>query len=328
MSRLTKKREQRTWILSIIIGLILMIIAIPFYTAVLTHIADVDYSDKIIVENLNGENTTISLYVYNLNDVYTDEIVGLFDIIDITAFMIFGSLIFPALMYTADRKWREDIDNHVPSLLREVSDAQKTGLPLPKAIIEASKHQYGALTPELKKMAAKISWGIPFSDALKGLTKATDTELMKRTTLLILEAERSGGAIEDVFESAHKHVSETLGLKRERLSSMKPYTWIIYAAFIVFILVIIMLMGTFFIGLANQIVDAEPTAGEGNEVASLPFNVAGLELVFYHLIIIEGLFAGLIAGKMGEGDPKIGIRHSCILLVISYIAFKVSILLF
>ena len=187
----------------------------------------------------------------------------------------------------------------------------------------ASQHNYGALTPELKKMAAKISWGIPFSKTLRSLTKTTDTSLMKRTSLLILEAERSGGAIEDVFESAHNHVSEVLGLKRERLGAMKPFTWIIFASFIVFSLVMIILLISFFQTLAVQMVEAvaedqEPTAG-------LPFNVAGLQLLFFHMMVIEAIFSGLIAGKMGQGEAKLGLRYSCILLVICYFIFKLTI---
>jgi hypothetical protein len=61
---------------------------------------------------------------------------------------------------------------------------------------------------------------------------------------------------------------------------------------------------------------------------ALPFNVAGLQLIFFHLMVIEAVFAGLIAGKMGEGDAKIGLRHSCILLGICYILFKGTTLIF
>ena len=60
---------------------------------------------------------------------------------------------------------------------------------------------------------------------------------------------------------------------------------------------------------------------------ALPFNVAGIQMVFFHLMIIEAVFAGLIAGKMGEGNAKIGLRHSCILLGLCYVFFKIAILL-
>jgi flagellar protein FlaJ len=309
MAKLTKKREQRIWILSGFLFIIMIGAAIYFYIPAIAHILQ----DAITPDD--------SSYLKTIRDIITFE--DVFDIMDVTVVTVLALILIPAMAYHSDQKWRDNIDDHIPSLLREISDAQKTGLPLPRAILEASKHQYGALTPELKKMAAKISWGIPFSNALRSLTATADTPLMKRTSLLILEAERSGGAIEDVFESAHRHVSEILGLKRERLGAMKPYRWIIYASFIVFSLVMIILLVSFFQQLAIQMVEA--LANEQTPSANLPFNIAGLQLLFFHLMVIEAIFAGLIAGKMGQGNAKLGLRDSCILLGICYVFFKIAI---
>ncbi len=329
MGKLTKKREQRIWILSIALCIVCLIVALTFYIPLLEHI-----SQENTPYPLDTEDTEVKHpYLYSVGDVRPilippdlDTIIQFFDVLDITILTLLALLLIPARAYNSDRIWRDDIDDHIPSLLREISDAQKTGLPLPRAILEASKHQYGALTPELKKMASKISWGIPFSKSLRSLTDATDTPMMRRTSLLILEAERSGGAIEDVFESAHKHVSEILGLKRERLGAMKPYRWIIFAAFFVFAFVMLILLVTFFQTLAVQVIDA---ITEGQEAtAGLPFNVAGLQLVFFHMMVIEAVFAGLISGKMSEGDAKLGLRDSCILLIICYLLFKLTMLLF
>lgn len=319
MGKLTQKREQRIWIFSVILFIIIAGIAIfYFYIPVLEHIFPVTTPSPSDPELEEGQKHP---YLYSVGDVA--QFFVFIDIIDVTVLAILVLTLAPAWAYHSDQKWRDNIDDNIPSLLREVSDAQKTGLPLPRAIMSASQHNYGALTPELIKMAAKISWGIPFGKTLRSMTETTDTPLMKRTSLLILEAERSGGAIEDVFESAHNHVSEVLGLKRERLGAMKPFTWIIFASFIVFSLVMIILLTSFFLTLAVQMVEAvaedqEPTAG-------LPFNVAGLQLLFFHMMVIEAIFSGLIAGKMGQGDAKLGLRYSCILLIICYIIFKLAI---
>ena len=318
MGKLTKKRERWIWILSIL----LFIIAFSgsfliFYIPILDHIFPVEPPID------EGGDPMDNTYLYIVSEVVKDPLIGFLDVIDVTVVSILALIVLPAWAYHSDQKWRDNIDDNIPSLLREISDAQKTGLPLPRAILSASHHNYGALTPELKKMAAKISWGIPFSRTLRSLTETTDTPLMKRTSLLILEAERSGGAIEDVFESAHKHVSEVLGLKRERLRAMKPFTWIIFVSFIVFSLVMIILLTSFFQTLAKNIVEA---VTEGQEQsAALPFNVAGVQLVFFHLMVIEAVFAGLIAGKMGQGNAYLGLRYSCFLVVICYVIFKIFI---
>jgi flagellar protein FlaJ len=224
--------------------------------------------------------------------------------------------------YLRENNWRQGIDEHLPDLLREIGDAQKTGLPLPRAIKEASKHDYGPLTAELRKMAAKISWGISFQKGIQSLSDSAGTSLVKRASLLILEAERSGGTIEQVFESAYNHVTELLALRRERLGSMKPYTFIIYAAFLVFTLVVILLISTFFSQMAEQSV--EMAGAEG--AIEMPINFAGLQMVFFHMLMIEGSAAGIVAGKMGEGSAKAGLRHSFYLTTAGWLAFKVSFL--
>ncbi|MFX0122659.1 MAG: type II secretion system F family protein [Candidatus Hodarchaeota archaeon] len=314
MGKLTNKREQRIWILSIFLFLIILGTAIFFYIPIINHIFPVEPPVD------EGGDPMDNTYLDKVSEVIRDPIIGFFDIIDITVVAILALIVIPAWAYYSDQKWRDDIDDNIPSLLREISDAQKTGLPLPRAIMSASKHNYGALTPELGKMAAKISWGIPFSKTLRSMTETADTPLMRRTSLLILEAERSGGAIEDVFDSAHRHVSEVLGLKRERLAAMKPYTWIIFVSYIVFALVMIILLTSFFQTLAQNMVIA--VTEEQEQTAVLPFNVAGMQLIFFHLMVIEAVFAGLIAGKMGQGNAYLGLRYSCFLLVICFLIFK------
>ncbi|MFX1517451.1 MAG: type II secretion system F family protein [Promethearchaeota archaeon] len=320
MGKLTKKREQWIWIISIFLFIIALGASLYFYIPVLNHIFPVTAPEA----DPNLDDPRDHPYLDIVSEIIKDPFLNFFDIIDMTVVMILVLIVLPGWAYHSDQKWRDNIDDNIPSLLREISDAQKTGLPLPRAIMSASKHNYGALTPELKKMAAKISWGIPFSKTLRSLTETTDTPLMKRTSLLILEAERSGGAIEDVFDSAHKHVSEVLGLKRERLGAMKPFTWIIFVSYIVFSLVMIILLISFFQTLALNIVEAV-SEGQAQQAAALPFNVAGLQLVFFHLMVIEAVFAGLIAGKMGQGNAYLGLRYSCFLLVICYILFKILI---
>jgi pilus assembly protein TadC len=64
----------------------------------------------------------------------------------------------PAVLEYADYRWKRSIDKHLPDLFRSIVHAQETGMTLPQALEEASKRNYGALTKELKKMVAQMSW--------------------------------------------------------------------------------------------------------------------------------------------------------------------------
>ncbi|MFX1518475.1 MAG: type II secretion system F family protein [Promethearchaeota archaeon] len=238
-----------------------------------------------------------------------------------TDFFILGLLVIitpPAMAYFVDARWRSGIDNNLPQLLRDISDAQRTGLSLPRAILESAKREYGPLTAELKKMAAKISWGVSFREAMQALSETADTPLVRRASVLILEAERFGGAAEDVFESAHTHVVELLTIRKERLGQIRPYIFIIYAAFLVFLFVTIVLITTFFGPLATQ-------AGSG--IFALALDINYMNTLFLHMLVIEGFFGGLVAGKMGEGELLSGLKHSTLLVAIGWIVFRAVIIL-
>jgi len=324
MGRVPKKTITRAWITSI--TLFVIVGSITLIRMYLTYI-DVMMRDESIFNftSLLTISEEYDLYLFSFTIPIFNFTINP-DIIDMTALSIILLLGIPAHYYRKDYNYRNAADNKLPSLLREVSDAQKVGLPLPKAVIEAAKHQYGALTDELRKLSAKMSWGISFQKALRDMAKNINTSLFHRTAVLILEAERAGGSIEDVFDAAHRHVSELLALKRERLGSMKPYTWIIYASFVVFSLVVTLLLQIFFANLALNNTQFSAASGGGGiaESGFLPISLAFLQIVFYHMLLIEGCFSGVVAGKMGQGDGKIGLLHSIIMVIIGWVFFKVA----
>ena len=217
----------------------------------------------------------------------------------------------PAVLDYVDYRWKKSVDEHLPDLFRSIVQAQQTGMTLPQALEEASKRHYGALTGELRKMVAQMSWGMPFEKALQSLGQRVDTTLTRRTIPLVIEASRTGGQIEKVFEPMGRFVQTTLTLKKERQTQIRPYLAIIYVAFFVFLITIVLLFKTFFVQMA--------------EIPIMGFAILSPEeakKIFFHMSIMQAFFSGLIAGKMGEGTMSAGLKHSIILLTCGYIAFK------
>jgi flagellar protein FlaJ len=162
----------------------------------------------------------------------------------------------------------------------------------------------------------------PFSAVL--LLVTADTELNNRASILILEAQRSGGVIEDIFDSAQKHVEDILALRKERLGSMRPYIWIIYAAFIIFLLVIVVLFQTFFYPMQEMYLNFQDVTF-GQTMGLAPQILDSYKILFLHMTLIEALFSGLVAGKMGEGKAKSGLKHSTVMVLIGWLVYKLTI---
>lgn len=317
MPRVSQKTLTYSWYVSVTLAIV---------TSIFTFVAlYVPFLEAIGDEGIDPRLTIIDIGSLTVGEVNFGPILDILDLTYLSALFLF---LLPSYFYRKDHLWRKKIDDNLPYLLREISDAQKVGLPLPRAIVEASKRQYGPLTEELQKMAAKISWGIPFSVGLRQMQANIETPLFDRTAVLILEAEKSGGETAQIFDAAYDHVTELLGLRRERLGAMSPYRYIILISFVVFAFVIVILLNTFFIQLAMQAASqSEAGADADTGFGGLPIHLAGLQMLFFHLLVIEGMFSGLIAAKMSTGSYTQGMTSCLTLLTLAWVIFKVGALM-
>jgi flagellar protein FlaJ len=243
-----------------------------------------------------------------------------FDVLAYSGSLFFDDMIFfaaiagvtpPALISYIDYKWRKAIDEHLPDLFRSIVQAQETGMTLVQALQNAAKRNYGPLTAELKKMNVQISWGMPFEQALLNMGKRVNTVLVQRTVPMIIEASRSGGRVEKVFDPMGKFIQTTLMLDKERRTQTRPYIAIIYVAFFVFLFTIILLFRSFFTNMNGL-----------SQLATAAIPSSEMQRIFFRMTSIQAFFGGLVAGKMGDGTVTAGLKHSLILMLAGYIALK------
>lgn len=225
----------------------------------------------------------------------------------------------PAAVNVIDSIWRAGVDKNIPRFLREVAEAGRSGLTLTRAIEVSAQRKYGPLSKELQRVMTQLSWGISLESAMKSFAERVDTTLGRRTALLIIEVSRSGGDVQEVLESINKHISDLYMLERERMSAIRPYISIIYVAAIIFLATDLLLIKTFF-GEIAKLQEAQKGVISG-ALLNISMDVPTLTKVLFHTSVIQGFFGGLVAGKMGEGSIGAGLKHSLILIAISFIAF-------
>jgi len=214
-----------------------------------------------------------------------------------------------------DKRWRDAIDKNMPYLVKEIAEGTRAGLSFPRAIEASSERRYGPLTKEIKGVVAQLSWGATLEEALRAFADRVDTLSTRRTTFLLLEASRSGGNIQEILEAIYDHVNTMDMVERERRSRIKPFIWISYLAFAIFIVVGVLIFKVFF----AQIVKVWAQTPTG--FLAQPIDLEAVTRVFYHMANIEAFAGGLIAGKMGEGSMGAGLKHSLILMVMGYLVF-------
>jgi flagellar protein FlaJ len=238
-------------------------------------------------------------------------------------FLVFAgmlALIPPAIMYYFDAKRRDAIDNNIPHLIRDIADAGRSGMTLTRAIEISAERDYGPLTTEIKKLIAKISFRVPLEKALQFFADRTGTMLSRRTSMLVAEANKSGGDIQESMESVAKHIQEIQYLEKKRRATLRPFIGVMYISFAVFLVTVYLLISSFFKQLANT------NFGGGGTIGGVGFSFISLPLpkitfVFLYMGLIEALFAGLVGGKMASGYMKDGLKHAILLMMICFVTF-------
>lgn len=210
---------------------------------------------------------------------------------------------------------QKEVEQKFLEYVRALVSNVKSGLTIPGAIVHISEGDYGALTPHVRKLSNQISWGIPVHDALFIFAKDTKNSVIKRAIAIVIEAEKSGGDMENVLEAVTNSVLEVKKMKAERKSG--TYSQIVqgYIVYLIFIGVMLMLQ----IKLFPLISDAVQLGGASFDIGSVigQGEKANLDRVFFSLVMIQALFAGIIIGKFSEGTFKQGLLHSLILMVLA-----------
>jgi pilus assembly protein TadC len=211
-------------------------------------------------------------------------------------------------------RWKGKIEKSMPEFLRDLATSSQTGMPLQVALEHASKRNYGPLTIELKTMAAHMSWGMNFNEALMELSRRIDLPVVKKATILILEAGRHGGDLSNIFDSTAKYVDNVNNWTAKRRMQTLPYIAIFYFSVIIFLFIIIIISNTLFLPISQM-------SASGVGLIKPILTPAEARRIFMHAALLESLFGGILAGKINEDSFLGGLKHAAVLAVTSAIAF-------
>jgi len=242
-------------------------------------------------------------------------------------FAILIGIVPLTLLQLKEIKRRDSIDRNLPLFLLALVSAVQSGANLIRAIEQTADRNMGALTPELKNLRANITWGIPIEDAFENFAERTGTRMARRVVVLLEMAIKIGGDITSNLEMIQKYVTELQNLEKERKSSLQPYTYTIYISFVVFIGIAVILSTQFFSEIQvvqDLLIDTPTTGGTGGVFSALKdMDLKQLDSILFNMAIIEAVFGGLAAGKIGSGSYVAGIKHIVIMVIIAIIAFNV-----
>lgn len=220
---------------------------------------------------------------------------------------------------------KNSIDKNLPIFLLGLRSSVVSGHSIIQGISEAANRKMGALTPELKNLRANLSWGMPVEEAFDNFVERVQTRTARRVMTLLQLAMETGGDVGDTIEVIQKHVSEMENLENERKSTMKPYIYTIYISFAVFLAIVAILVFQFFSEIekiqTNLAKQGGAQAAAGLFGGLVGVDIKQLDKLMLHMSIVESVFGGLAAGKIGEGSFIAGVKHVVILIALSVAVF-------
>jgi flagellar protein FlaJ len=240
-------------------------------------------------------------------------------------FGILAAVIPLTLLQLKEVQRREGIDRHLPLFLLSLVSSIQSGSNLIQAIQMVPERNMGNLGPLLKNLKANISWGMPISEAFENFTKKAGTRMAKRVIVLLEIAFKNGGNVSENLETIQKYVTELRNLEKERKSALQPYTYTIYISFAVFIAISVILSSQFFtqIESVKQLLVTTHISNANVFSALSGVDIAQIDSLLLNMAIIEAIFGGLAAGKIGSGSYVSGIKHVVVMIIIAVIAFNV-----
>lgn len=245
------------------------------------------------------------------------------DFILISVFIATG--VFGIYEFLRLRRVRK-IDDRFPDFVRDLAESRRAGMTFTKAIMYSSRGNYGVLTPEIQKIARQISWGSSVDAALNAFARRVNTKLINRTISLIIEASRSGGNVADVLDAASKDAREIKLIESERRANMLSYVAVIYVGIGVFLLIIIILCKSL---LPSMLGDAGSQASAAYSSSGIGggggITQEAVTAVFFYASLIQSFGMGIVTGVFEEGNIISGVKHTFIMMLVTWLIFKLLI---
>ena len=227
------------------------------------------------------------------------------------------------------------IEESLPDALELVAVNIGSGLTIENALIESARPEFGELAAFLKRIAKEIFSGKSIENAFKEMGQKIDSEILRRSVLLIAEGMRKGASLNRLLLRMSNDLRGESALKKEINANISMY--------IILILIATSIGAPVMFG-AGTVVSAsfsKQTLNINSDIstAKVPlFNlftsktntpaaqlsIADIELISVISLAVTCLFASLIIGIIQNNKETAGIRYFPVLLIIALIVYFAS----
>lgn len=218
----------------------------------------------------------------------------------------------PSLIYLRITRTNSAAEEGMPSFIRDMTEARKTGLSPEKSILHASRRKgYGRFSNVLTLIGSQIEWGVSLKRIFGHLKERLQSWPVLVSFLMLIEAIEVGGSV-DALDILAEYSEKSRDIEKEKREMLKPYIVLpfVWSALIAIVTTTLI----FVLNQASLIFSLEMPAMITAEQASL-FSVG---------IILQCWISGLFIGKVSEGTLAAGFKYSAMLTATACLSLLAS----
>ena len=238
-----------------------------------------------------------------------------------TPLLVTAGLVFvstpPWLVYRGIAKKNYAAEAAIPSLLRDVTEARRTGLSPEKAIVHAADRRgYGLFTEDLRRIINQIEWGVSLRKIYYDLSSWVKSWPVVVNFFILVETIEIGGGDADTLGILAEFSEKTQTIEKGQRDMLTPYVilpfiWTILMVFTV----------TFTIQTLSNIPSLALGAIGGAEMLK---GAANDSQIIEAGIMFHSWLSGFFIGKISEGNFASGFRYSALLILTAYATLVIS----
>lgn len=235
---------------------------------------------------------------------------------DLDHIMIYAVLI-AIIPYSIDsyiqKKFLKRREVAFSEFLYKLSELMRGGIDPVKGVVTLSRTtNLGAINPNVQEAASAMLLGSSFEDAMHRMARSINSKLVSKYINIVVQAAYTGGNVADLLFRTSEDMRTVIAIEKDKEANLKQYIVIFYLAQGI-IVALAYILSTSLLPLIQGV--GLEMLGGGNGLSDINF-----ERGFFHMIILNALFGGLIVGMITEGEMKHGLKHSAILIAFSYVA--------
>jgi len=222
----------------------------------------------------------------------------------------------PAFVYLKIARINSDAETSMPSFLRDVTEARKTGLSPEKSIVHATRRTgYGRFNETLSLIRSQMEWGVSLKKIFVNIKNKIQAWPVLVNFLILVETIKIGGGSATALEILTDYSEKQKDVEVNKKSLLRPYV------ILAFIWSVLIALTTTMVALTVYALTQISLPGS----AAMPLEMMQNQInLFSTGIILQCWLSGFFVGKVNEGTFAAGFKYSAMLVLTAYVSLLLS----